>query len=342
MKRGRHEGQRVFRVPGKLMIAGEYSVLGPGGEALAIAVDPGLEVVATPASRWQLLRQESGLEWTEGQPAPHELSFACAALTAARELLLGPLPPHRLTLRILGEMGTGRSKPGVGGSASVSVLVAVAVHALAGVDLPACLDTVLKLALNSHRAIQQGMGSGYDVATVTHGGVVRWQPPFTAQRLTWPGTLQVVAGYSGQSASTSQFLGRLKSVEQQEPERAAAELRALGRPVKGLTRAFVDADVPAILAAVRECQQALGSWAGRLHLGVITAAVSRMIEQAELLGAAAKVSGAGGGDSVIALSEDPEILARVARAWREDGFQPLALTLARQGARECSLLEAER
>ncbi len=41
------------------MIAGEYSVLGPDGEALAIAVGPGLEVSAHAANAWSLVREDT-------------------------------------------------------------------------------------------------------------------------------------------------------------------------------------------------------------------------------------------------------------------------------------------
>ncbi len=321
----------IVTAPGKLMIAGEYSVLGPAGEALALAVKPGLEVEARPADRWQVHRADSDATWTEGEPVPDDLRFAVAALRAAR----GDSGALDLCTRVLGGTGTGTRKPGIGGSAAVTVAVTAAV-------LRRCdPEPVTRFAVQTHIEAQGGRGSGYDVATIAHGGLVRWRPTQVAgqggavsgeaRRIAWPNGLHVLAGYTGQSASTTGLIGRMEAVALTDRAAAVRDLAALGRPVGALVDAFEAGDVPEILTGIRACHEALVRWD---RIGVVTGAVDAMIGLADSAGARAKVSGAGGGDSVLAFADDEGILERVSAAWSDAGFVPLPFEIDTLGVRE--------
>ena len=325
---------RRYVAPGKLMIAGEYSVLGPHGEALAIAVEPGLAVTATPTARWELARADSDVTWAEGELVPAELRFAHAALTEA----LGRCrpAPHRLETDVLGGTGTGAKKPGVGGSASAAVAITGAVFDLAGREADA--DRITLSAFEAHLSAQNGRGSGYDVATVAHGGLVLWRPARVAGgvgqreavRLAWPGGLQTLAGYTGRSADTRELIARMEARTRRDPLQAARDLMVLGTAVGKLVDAFSHGELGGIRRELGRAHDALVGWDDTLGLGVITPEVSEMLGLAHSCGAAAKVSGAGGGDSVLAFGTLDE-LARVAEAWSAAGFTPLELSRAEQG-----------
>jgi phosphomevalonate kinase len=324
---------RAFAAPGKLMIAGEYSVLGPRGVALAVAVEPGVEAIAAPSPLWGIERADGVGLWREGEPPPRALSFARAALDASLAALAArgrPAPsPHLLRTR--SPAATGVRKPGLGGSASTVAAIASSVVGLAGLDPRHHLGLVLEAALDAHRSAQDGHGSGYDVATVVHGGLVAWAPgERRATSLSWPEGLHLAAAYSGSSARTPLCLVRLRS-RAASPEQGLIDL---GRPVPPTIAAFAEARLDAALDGVRECHRALARWDEAMGLDVVTPALARLIAIAERLGAAAKVSGAGGGDSAIALSADPDRLEAVSRAWRESGFEPLPIALPAEGARE--------
>jgi phosphomevalonate kinase len=323
---------RVFAAPGKLMIAGEYSVLGPEGLALAAAVAPGLEVQATPAAAWSIERADRAGVWRAGDLAPDpELRFAHAALRAALERVT--LPPHHLLIR--GAHATGEAKPGLGGSASATAATAAAVLGLAGgLDR----DALLEVALRSHQQVQGGRGSGYDVATVVSGGLITWQPAVGAQRLTrlcWPEGLELVAAFSGQSARTVSLLERVEAAV--APDLLDAQLAELARPVAALAAALEHAEVDAILTQVRACHTALCAWDAEHDLGLVTAEISELIAAADGPLAAAKVSGAGGGDSVVALCHGPVGREGVLSAWRRLGRAPLAVELDAGGTCETSI-----
>jgi phosphomevalonate kinase len=87
---------------------------------------------------------------------------------------------------------------------------------------------------------------------------------------------------------------------------------------------------------VKACHEALCSWSDQVELPVVTPEVRAMIALAEESGAVAKVSGAGGGDSVLAFSDDASVLTRVRTGWLEAGFEPLPIQRCEWGVREVS------
>lgn len=323
---------RRFVAPGKLMIAGEYSVLAPGGEALAVAVEGGVALDAEPAPAWELVRADSGAAWRPGAPVPGDLRFAAAAFEEVRAHLGDPGAPHRLVLRPAGAHGTGEAKPGIGGSASATAVTAAAVLTLATGVAPVN-PLLLDVALRAHRRAQDGEGSGYDVATVVYGGLVHWRHG-EATRLPWPDGLHLLAGYSGTSARTTSFLAKVEALRAADPARLADDFGALAAPVRALVDAFRTAAPAAALDAARACHRALAAWDAAHRLGIVTPAIAQLCAAAERAGAAAKVSGAGGGDSVIAFAGAAAVLEAVSRAWTSAGFRPLPLVRAEAGTRE--------
>ena len=328
------------------MVAGEYSVLGPSGEALALAVTPGLEVLATPSSRWGLQRRDTGETWVDPAPPPAGLRFAHAALAAVRAEH-PDTPPHSLTTRTLGDVGTGERKPGVGGSASAAVGAVAAALLAAGRTIGP--EEVCRLALAAHLGAQGGRGSGYDVATIAYGGLVRWRPlriagdarvtTGEAERLDWPSSLHMLAGYTGRSASTTRLLEGLEQRAAADRLATARGLIELGRPVAALGDAFLSGDIDEVLSGIRACHRALVAWPDGRALGVVTPEVEAMIQIADSTGAAAKVSGAGGGDSVLAFAPNASILQATAAAWRAVGFAPLPLIYSVRGVAASDLSE---
>ena len=115
---------RRVSVPGKVMLAGEYSVLEPGNPCLVAAVERRVFVEAEPAARWTV---ETGhVRWTEGELIPPEVSFVVAATQAVQA------SPH--LIRTSDQLHTAGHKLGLGGSAAVTVGTVAATPAFR--DLP--------------------------------------------------------------------------------------------------------------------------------------------------------------------------------------------------------------
>ncbi|MBW2733147.1 MAG: hypothetical protein JRH20_12210 [Deltaproteobacteria bacterium] len=316
-------GPRVV-APGKLMLAGEYSVLLPNGVAWALAIPLGVEVEVTPSPRWKLVREDLALTWTEGDPrVPEALRFAHTAMALTRERL--DLAPQRLSMRPRAGVETGARKPGVGGSAAICAAICAVLHTIDDDALDERRDTIFEAALEAHRTAQGGRGSGYDVATVVYGDLTVFhsaspEAPACARALPWPTGLYALAGSAGSGANTRSLLGRLEARHADDPLKVQAALQELAKPVVDLEAIFKNHAITELFAALSTCQQALERFDRELSLGVITPAITRLLEIAAHEGVTAKVSGAGGGDSVIALSDNPEQLQRLTRAWRETGF----------------------
>lgn len=333
----------VARAPGKLMLAGEYAVLRPqGGRALAVALPEGVEVTARPSpGGWELAREEGGLVWREaigqqGEPPPEALRFVHAALQSSRRSpAIAQLAPLRLGTRQLGALGTGAQKPGVGGSASATVATCAVLAAAAGETCPP--EMLLERALAAHREAQGGRGSGYDVATIIYGGLVDYQRlderEAKVERRRWPASFSIVAGYSGDSASTRALLVRVDAVASAHPAAFAAELAALGEPVGELSRALVDAAPTAIADAVRDCHARLAAWDRKHALGIVTPAIEALLELARAVDVPCKIAGGGGGDSVVALHDDPQRLARLRQRWHDAGFAAFDPMVCPEGVR---------
>jgi len=139
-------------------------------------------------------------------------------------------------------------------------------------------------------------------------------------------------GYSGKSACTTRQLQKLQRLRQGDPARTRAELLQLGAAAAALIQAFEAAEPGAILAQTRTCHRALRTWDGQHRLGIVTRAIQRMVALADEAGAAGKISGAGAGDSVIALGAR-QALQATATAWREAGVMALEVAMDDQGLR---------
>ena len=68
-----------------------------------------------------------------------------------------------------------------------------------------------------------------------------------------------------------------------------------------------------------------------LDLPLVTPALATLVRAAQRVGAAAKPSGAGGGDCSIALATSAAQAAAVRAAWQDAGILPLPVTIAAQG-----------
>ncbi len=343
-----------FRAPGKLFVAGEYGVVHPGNPAVLIAVDRAITARALPVRRAFGVRVASEL-WGEerdyepigaGSSAAEPREPVFLALDVLEEYL-GSLPALDIHVSSSLEERDGR-KYGFGSSGAVVVATIGAV--LRARDAEVSRLDLFKL---SALAVLEGNvhASCADVATSVLGGWVfyrsfdreavrslrRSEGVKAALAATWPGLaletleppaeLEAVIGWSGAPASTRSLVaqvdeaareGRLDldafaCVNAAHVERLAHDLRAGDLPAARAT-------LEAVLAQLRDLDRAAG---GEKPLGIETPALRAMTDIATECGAAAKLSGAGGGDCVIALAPSARTARAVREAWRTAGLVAL-------------------
>lgn len=331
----------TVRVPGKAMLAGEYSVLA-GGPAVCAAVRRHLTCAARPGARFEI--SALGTSWSDGEAVPGELRFAHQALAVARAYLAGrgrEPAPLSLTLRDDLRASDGR-KLGLGGSACTSVAVVAALLHAEGHAIESDRRALFALAALAHGLAQGKPGSGVDVAASTHGGTIwtfraevaplaaalragprafaaavdRAQAPELVRLPDPPGLL---LAFSGQSASTPALIERVETYASREPRGFAEFMAKSSAACDGLRRALAASELGAVFEALRECGAQLEALGERANVDIVTGEHRAIARAAREAGAAAKTSGAGGGDCAVALGA-PEALARLAERLEASGI----------------------
>lgn len=307
-------------VPGKLMLAGEYVVVERGTPALAVAVDRRMivEVEADPAAPpdkgWRITSESVGLTDAPISQSP----FVAEAFARV------PTAPKAGKLVVKTQLGMGSEKPGLGTSAALCVAAYAAFHRLAGHRGPPDLGPII----GAHRAAQGGRGSGYDVAACLVGGVTVFTPGLGAEnpkveRIGWPKGLHAAVFKARRGSSTAGMLTRVAAWREEDPDTLDACLDPLAAETEELIAAFRAGDVERILTACAQVQEELGVMDRLGDVGILSGGTLQLGGIIEDSGCVARTAGAGGGDSVWALSEDPQALERATLGARELGFERL-------------------
>ncbi|MEI8254271.1 MAG: hypothetical protein WCJ30_01215 [Deltaproteobacteria bacterium] len=306
---------KIAIAPGKVMLAGEYAVL-EGGDAIVMAVD-----------RYVEARKGAGA------PLPPE-SAATLAL-AQREGPLGGDHPMHLDTRALEEGG---QKLGLGSSAAGCAAALVLAAYIEGVAIQARRKTLATLARRGHREAQGG-GSGVDVLASVYGGVVKVSFPRgpggepVVEPIEWPSTLAWRVLWTGVPARTSDLIRDVRSFQDREPDAMKTILDELRGATAGFELSLRTRDAPGAVRAVREHFRAMDHLGRASQSPIVTDSMRQLAAEVEPLGAGIKPSGAGGGDIVLAVAHDEEVMDNVVRRATTLGFVPLTLQIDRGGAR---------
>jgi len=305
------EGPPAATAPGKQLLSGEYAVI-HGAPAVVAAVN------------------RRALAWLE--PPPRGESPLLAAAREAVAELLGEvdgasLPPVRVETPGFSRRGR---KLGLGSSAAVVTAACGALLAARGRDTAACRAEVFAAAMKAHLRSQGGRGSGADVAASVYGGLLVYrmgEPPIPAPAQ----GLQVIFVWTETTASTVNLVAAVEELARKNPrshEERLGDLRALAGD---LAAAWLAADHGAIIsltAAYGEAMERLGRAARAVIVPPIMARISRLARRHD---GAAKPSGAGGGDTAVAVFPSPERAAAFTADCRATGLPVLDLDVGEPG-----------
>lgn len=346
------------RAPGKLFVAGEYAVVEPGEPAVLIAVDRYLTVrLAEGSEVGRVHSSEYGrapLIWTRGADdgivlEHHPYDYVIAAITAAEQLRaeLG-LPARYFDLHIDSQLDdvNGR-KFGLGSSAAVTVAVIAALDEFYGLGLTRMER--FRLALLATIEVAPA-ASGGDLAASTFGGWIRYASPdrdalrahrarhgvahtLSADgwapsgitRLPHPDAVRLIVGWTGSPASTERLVSGVRQPRDDATGYAAflAESRTCVDDLVAGLESGGEAALPVVRRA-RRLMQRLGSTTG---ITIETEALRALCDIAERHGAAAKPSGAGGGDCGIGLVGSGGSRREILREWETHDIRRLRLAV---------------
>lgn len=276
--------------PGSVMITGEHAVL-HGAPALVGAVGERVTVSLDPRSdrrvviRSALGTRETDLDRPDASPP---FRFVGGALA-----MLGSRCPSGFDLHIEAEMPP---DVGLGSSAAVTVAALAALHTWSSGEArsPAPED-LHREALAIVRAVQ-GAASGADLAASIWGGVLCFGPSCAVRRrhTVFPPVVLVYAGYK---TPTSEVIRQVESRRTVAPDGFRGIYARMSACTEEADAAFADADWPRLADALRQGQSLMED------LGVCDDTLAGILRRLRAVPgvAAAKISGSGLGDCVLAL-----------------------------------------
>lgn len=275
--------------PGKLMILGEHAVVF-GAPCIVTAVGQRLSVTID--------KSEKGL--VIDAPQVKETKFVDAAIAKFFSEAGSKITDRNLKLTIKSEFS---QRVGFGSSSAVSVatLKALSLYYQTPLTDPQIFDLAYRVTLDI-----QGVGSGFDIAAATFGGTLYFvKDGVTIEPL--PDHLPLIIGYTGVKADTPTLVRQVGQFKGKYPEKVGRIFSAIGKLVNQGREAIVAKDWERLGKLMDFDQEYLRD------LGVSTEKLEALISAAKKAGSyGAKLSGAGGGDCMIALvtSEKRQVISR--------------------------------
>jgi phosphomevalonate kinase len=225
-----------------------------------------------------------------------------------------------------------RIKLGLGSSAAVCAAAAGLLFEGAGLTASEHTSAILDLCLAAHRRAQQDRGSGADVAAAVLGGALIYEIDRRPVPLQLEG-LPLVAVWTGGAASTSELVGQVQDLARREPAAHQEAMSSLSALAHQLVQAYRGGEVSRAISLTRKYGQAMNHLGQLAGAPIVTPTHERIAALAVSLDGAAKPSGAGGGDTAIALFENSDPARRFARCCQQEGWFPLNLKFGAPGLR---------
>lgn len=356
----------TIKVPGKLMVAGEFAVLVPNQHLAVTAVDRFVYATIADAETGKLTLEDFGLDalqWNYNQgeitigSEDNRLSFVQKAMEFTCTYLEEQgTAIDAFELSIHSELDDESGiKYGLGSSAAVVSAVVSAIMAHFS-DGKMEKDIIFKLAALAH-AITQGSGSGADVAASVYGGILKYSS-FQADWLIeeyekassiselilkkWtyldlkpiklPDTVHFCVGWTGKPASTAKLVDIILKQKDKNPHGFKKFLQSSEKAVHELLTGMEEEDLSLLFSGVKENRLALSEIGRQANISIETELLTALSDLAEKLGGAGKPSGAGGGDCGIAFMPTKEQADKLFHEWERAGIKPLAIKSHPEGA----------
>ncbi|MHB8587100.1 MAG: mevalonate kinase [Thermoplasmatota archaeon] len=289
--------------PGKIILFGEHAVV-YNEPAVAAAIDLRARVSAS-------VRPDAGRTTVNGHAL--DASAHAHAYEAVRRLQLAPEAGLAITIR-----SAIPSAAGLGSSAALSVGLA-ACMSLLNSEPSATVDeeSVARTAYDIEWAVQGGRGSPTDTTTSAHGNgvlvdrqradgflweIARGPRTWDLHHLDLP-DLRIVVGNTGVRGKTSEQVAKVARFVQRGAfgREVVEEIGSVTREARG---ALAKKDIAKVGTLMTRNHKLL------TIMGVSTRELDRLCRAAEPTSWGAKLTGSGGGGSMIALTDRPEETAR--------------------------------
>lgn len=306
---------------GKVILIGEHAVV-YGVPAIAVGIDRGARARVTPQGRGpnddagrDVVRSTlyvGGWDITVHLDREEDAKPKADLARALRGVLDASGVEHAVHVEAESDLPPAS---GLGCSAAMAVAIARAVDPLAP-------DDVIQARAMAWERVFHGNPSGVDAAVATFGGCVSFRKGHGITPVRQRASLTLCVGHTGVASSTKSMVDAVAQLRARRPEvveKAFEGIRALAENA----RLAIEAGDRVALGRLMDLNQMILS-----GLFVSTPEIEQMCDLARKAGAlGAKLTGAGGGGSVVALV-GPGGADRVLQAWHAAGLEAFAATVA--------------
>lgn len=312
--------------PGKCILFGEHAVV-YGHPAVAVSIDSGIEITVEECERWEINNQynTNGFELFDSNKHPH-----------IQHIIKNVFNYEGKPLRINVQSNL-FSGAGLGSSAALSNAMGAALHQFTKPNKELDLIKLSKIGHSAEAATQEGRASPTDSAASSLGGCVVVSGEkidtlthiFDTSLITPEGERNwsihqaelhesinqfwLVLGFTGQSSPTGKMVSGVAERLKQNPE-LYEEMESIENiTMAGLT-ALKAGNMEAVGMAMNSCHEKLK------NLGVSHELLDLMVSVTRPHSFGSKLTGAGGGGCMVALTDNP---TRVAQEIELCGGKPL-------------------
>ncbi|MCY9806841.1 phosphomevalonate kinase [Lentilactobacillus senioris] len=348
------------KAPGKLYIAGEYAVVETGNPAIIVALDQFVTVTIEKSERYGSIvskqYQDSSVQWQrrgdeivlDNRDNTFNYILSAIRLTEEYAQSMGcKMETYHLKVNSDLDSPDGK-KYGLGSSAAVTVAT---INALCQFyKLPLTKDRLFKLAAIAHLDVQ-GNGSLGDIAASVYGGWIAYRsfdrewlksaryeekltnlidlkwPALEIRQLTPPNNLKLLIGWTGSPASTSRLVDKVAFKKGQQLKGYQNFLQASAQCLTDIVTGFETSNLKRIMAGISHNRQLLQKLSKLTQVDIETPLLTKMCNIAEHHHAAAKTSGAGGGDCGIMITDKTEVDDQLVSELQDNGVQLLPLAV---------------
>ncbi len=366
-----------YSAPGKLFISGEWSVLEVGNVGLVAAVNNRVHVtvernsngIIITASEFNITnahaKYENGQTTFDGidEKAMQVLALLREAISTSlryieeKDMVVKNFKISTSSKEAQITIDGQPRKIGFGSSAAVVVACIAAI--LDFHDYKAKKEEIYKLSTIAHYYAQGKVGSGFDVAASTYGGLFvyshfdpdlltaklesgtllstiikeRW-PGLVIEELRIPEKFHLLVGWTKTSASTTAMIKQMNEFKKNHRSEYDEHFNNIALTAKRAIDAFKKKRYQEFQKTLIENEKLLAVLGKESGVDIETNDLKKLSDIAAMEGGAGKLSGAGGGDCGIAVCFDAETEERIKRAWKGAGIYAVDTTIDREGVKK--------